>query len=527
MEKTKKKYLDEYDKRNQYYKSNYSTYSNSNNYISNNSNYNKYSNTYSQYQYKYNDDYNNSNYHYDYNNNVSTNNTKIIKTTNKAKQLSSIKINEDYQVFPFSYLYVDGLNYIRDFFDSKDFWNLEYAEKEISFFVKKIREANLEPVIFVDGIRVTHETKKKWFSRREKETTKAERVVCPFSSIFLFEIFTKLKVEFKYSCDEDNDDTLASYANYNYYLKSQGYILSRDRDFYRYINYQYIVYTDFIYKSNINKHVSRYYKSCSHNNYRIHFENCYANQIRKDGVSLRKILFPLPNTTKEWSKTTLEPDFENNSGYFQSKGKNYLFLKSSPTHLTKYLGNPIIHISSLRLTVFYLLGFGTDCVIKEIVPSWDEKYNVFCWYENITSPLNCPKMIELLKDPEKAFDHFYSKDHLEELKNKAINKGVSKKEWFNYLFSIRSAIYGLYVMVTPGTTLLNLMTKKDYTKNETYETKTKKKIETGIEIISIDKNKGLKVIMKELSDLTITNKKENVKELENNCLLKNTVVIST
>jgi hypothetical protein len=67
--------------------------------------------------------------------------------------------------------------------------------------------------VFIDDHNATQETRDKWSQRREKEVRTGKRDVPQGVNRLFGDMFTKLGVKVHYSFEEDNDDTLVSYAS--------------------------------------------------------------------------------------------------------------------------------------------------------------------------------------------------------------------------------------------------------------------------------------------------------------------------
>jgi hypothetical protein len=133
------------------------------------------------------------------------------------------------------------LNFGNFFFaKTKYSWSLKDPYNRVKLFVNACKEAKLDIKIFIDESVETDEAINKWKSRREKEVQNEEKFMPQGMSYFLGDMFKNLGVPVYYSLDEDNDDTLAFYAN-----ADGANVLSGDGDFYRYIDRKYKIYSDF------------------------------------------------------------------------------------------------------------------------------------------------------------------------------------------------------------------------------------------------------------------------------------------
>lgn len=341
-------------------------------------------------------------------------------------------------------LYIDGNNITRTFFSYQDYWNFYKGKNEVKKFINNCRNSYYEPIFIFDGIRLTSETINKWKSRRKENTIKMNCTNLPFSNFMLYEVLLMLNVNCFFSLEADCDHTLASYANYNYGMSNKSIILSKDRDYYRYIDRNFEIVTDFKYKNN-----------------QIFFYNASLHKKRKDGVSQLEIIYPPPKVTTDWLEILTK--YENGVYYHQ---------RSSPTNLTRYFDNPNIHLKDLRNSVFLYLGIPEGSIIEELFPSWNFKYNEFKWHiekyelkydqksNNLLNECDVLKIISLFfPEIDVRDDIFYNK----------YSEIIDNKSWSNHVFAVVSSILFLYSIIS-GIPLIELMNdfNNDYNNYNNY-----------------------------------------------------------
>ncbi len=95
-------------------------------------------------------------------------------------------------------------------------------------------------IAFIDDGIQTKETMKKWRSRREQKVKSCKQQVPPCLAVIYGDMLKQLGVPVFYSV-VDNDDTMAAYAQNNF-----ANILSGDKDFFRYLDSTFPIYSDFV-----------------------------------------------------------------------------------------------------------------------------------------------------------------------------------------------------------------------------------------------------------------------------------------
>jgi hypothetical protein len=126
----------------------------------------------------------------------------------------------------------------------------------------------------------------------------------------------QLSIKVHYS-EIDNDDTIAAYAQAH-----GAAILSGDKDMYRYLNADYIIYSDF----------------------EVKHGKLYLQQSKNFWhPKPRKLPDPLPITHQKYPVM---------SRLFNSKS----YMKGCPSSLTKYVGNLHILLKPLRASFYFLQG---------------------------------------------------------------------------------------------------------------------------------------------------------------------------
>ena len=193
-------------------------------------------------------------------------NLKIKSTTNKTNEVL---------------LCVDILNYVQQFLNKVNHWDLDYAIFNVGKFIELAGNNGFRVEVFIDARMKTEETLKTWRDRREKEVLSDPiSVPCNLSKLF-GELFAYKGVKVHYSLEEDNDDTIATFA----YLQD-GFILSGDKDFLCY-DQQFNLFSKFYYKDN-----------------KLQLER-QDNNSWKIGKIFRKVLKYLPKTSTDWAQCTL------------------------------------------------------------------------------------------------------------------------------------------------------------------------------------------------------------------------------
>jgi hypothetical protein len=332
-------------------------------------------------------------------------------------------------------LYIDALNFGNFFFaKTKYTWSLKDPYDRVKLFVDACKKANLDIIIFIDESVETDEAINKWKSRREKEVYNQEKYMPQGMSYFLGDMFKSLGVTVYYSLDEDNDDTIAFYAN-----ADGANILSGDGDFYRYIDRKYKIYSDF----NHSKLLSTGKLELLTNSKAR--ENSVI-ESRKD--MLREIRAP-PNCIDVKCNIPFVPILE----------KFKIYRRGVPSPLIRKLGyNPHIKIKPIRRAIYNHIFKDKDTVIFEEFPSWSESDNCTVWLsENVTlfnpNDNELKKITKMLKgDPNIIFKEYFPKeaDSLERLNNKKkviFPDDIDFKQWKKHCFACKSITFELCCII--------------------------------------------------------------------------------
>jgi DNA-directed RNA polymerase subunit RPC12/RpoP len=134
---------------------------------------------------------------------------------------------------------MDGLNFYTRFQkDMNSFWDLKGFCERIEKTVNDFRFYDVR--IFIDACRHTPEAIKKHKTRMEQKVIKDEYSLPPFKETLLGDAFKKCGLLVYYSYQADNDDTMAYHAQ-----KYGAAILSKDQDFFRYLDTTFPIYSDF------------------------------------------------------------------------------------------------------------------------------------------------------------------------------------------------------------------------------------------------------------------------------------------
>jgi len=323
-------------------------------------------------------------------------------------------------------LYIDALNFGNFFFaKTKYSWSLIDPYNRVKLFVNACKDANLDIKIFIDESVETDEAINKWKSRREKEVQNEEKFMPQGMSYFLGDMFKSLGVPVYYSLDEDNDDTLAFYAN-----ADGANVLSGDGDFYRYIDRKYKIYSDF-------------------------------NQIKLLATGKLELLCNskaretvVVNSRKDMLREIREPpkcvDVKCNIPFIPILQKYKIYRRGVPSPLIRKLGyNPHIKIKEIRRAIYTHLFEDKNTVIFEEFPSWSETNKSTVWvsedvklFESNDQEFN--NIINLLnQDPNIIFKQYFPKeaDTLECIDNKKkaiLPEGIDFKQWKKHCIACKS-----------------------------------------------------------------------------------------
>lgn len=142
-------------------------------------------------------------------------------------------------------LYVDAYNNAHKFYNFEDklppdHWDLTTPLQKIEKFISAAEKTGYHLKLFIKQENISEEEMDTWMERREKEAMTGIKPTPPKLGFLLASFFSKYGVEVNYSFEEEIDDTLASHAHHD-----KASILSRDRDFFRFPERNYNVYSDF------------------------------------------------------------------------------------------------------------------------------------------------------------------------------------------------------------------------------------------------------------------------------------------
>jgi len=295
-------------------------------------------------------------------------------------------------------LYVDAANFTGRFFKYKRPWNLEQAQKEVCKMCNAATKSGWTMVVYLDQATMTVEAIKKWRSRREKEVRKGERMVPQGALRLVGDMFTRCGIEVHYSVEADNDDTIASHAHHD-----GADVLSGDRDFFRYTNFQYALYKDF----KIGK--GKFFL------------------IKHDGKrnSTQRDIIPNPPLTG-----TCNP--------FRDCIQEKNYLRGSPSPLVE-LNNVHILVRPLRAALYAHLGLDhveeEFPVLKDNTCAWDKTL--------VQADETCSELLLSPCDAVKRFDCERPRD-------------VPNKNWYKHQFALRCIVAEICCTVT-GSTLLETL----------------------------------------------------------------------
>ncbi|KAI8593327.1 hypothetical protein BDZ88DRAFT_448298 [Geranomyces variabilis] len=266
---------------------------------------------------------------------------------------------------------------------------------------------------FLDNTTPSAEAKRKWRKRREDEIVKERRQV-PLNAVALVgDIFSQCGVDVLFSADEDNDDTLCSYAQAH-----GAAVLSGDQDMFRYIDSTFEVYSQFVMD----------YASQTLILHR-------SKKMEKDVEERPLILDPLPITVRAPAQL------------YQLATHAHLMC-GVPSALFMKLGNLHSTIRPLRQALYKRLGYDS---ITELMPLWDSVNSCVIWDETIVGPDGA--LDKYLDSPAEAFDHFFPARSLIKPRD-----DIADLDWRNHLYAMHSIVYYTCVVANPtGSSLLDLL----------------------------------------------------------------------
>lgn len=285
-------------------------------------------------------------------------------------------------------LYVDALNFSRRFFTDLNFWDLQKPFSKIRKFVTAAINSGWHIEVFIDAGIQTKETLQKWKIRRELQVRKCKLDVPPGLAIIYGDMWKANKVKVHYS-EVDNDDTLAAFAH-----RDKAFVLSGDKDFYRYTEATFTIFSDFEIKMG----------------HLVMQESQYFRHPKP-----RMLINPVPMTHKVYP--TIARLFSSGD-----------YFKGCPSSLTRFTGNLHRLCKPIR-QAFYeslMLTFG----VQESFIDWNPELEETYWTFELVH--RDPYFAYLLRDPLEAFDHFFT--HVSRPEHS------SDLEWHNHLFGLTAIV---------------------------------------------------------------------------------------
>eukprot|EP00347_Sterkiella_histriomuscorum_P002400 403368305 len=244
-------------------------------------------------------------------------------------------------------LYVDGLNFVRNFFLNMNFWDLDSAFENIKRFVEAAYNTGYDVEVFIDSGIQSKETLDMWIKKRE-ESLKTCSMDCPACiTAFLGEMFRNLKIKVHY-CLEDKSDTMACFADH-----FGADIMSNSTEFVRYKQRKFNLFKAFEINKVTGKLILTHRKPFQHND---------GQKFISD--KLHPILKEYP----------LLPEVRNYAQYY----------RSSPTNITKYTGNLHGLIKPLRQVFYRIMNVNFE--VFEIYLYWDLQNDQPAWVKEFVKP---------------------------------------------------------------------------------------------------------------------------------------------
>lgn len=323
------------------------------------------------------------------------------------------KINAEFKNFTISEtitkkkIYIDAYNNLHKFYnlegpDPPDHWDLETPFKRIKLFVDAAQKSGYSLKLFIKHENVSEEDKDNWMKRRENDVRKCEKYPPPKCGLLLWNFFMKCNVESYFTYDSDYDDSLASHAQHD-----GASILTRDRDYFRYLERNYEVYEDFHINSN------GFIEFKKHN-----------NPTKKFGSKAKNILSPPPKILKKNVTKTI----------WSGENKNSFF--GSPSPLIQIFSNPYLTLRPFRQAAYFKLGIKEK---NEYIILWDDEKKIPIW--DVTIVQADKKYSELLTDPVKAVDIFFNLSQVEK------PLCIKERLWFNHIYCLYSTVFEICSLV--------------------------------------------------------------------------------
>ena len=303
-----------------------------------------------------------------------------------APPLTSVTSASDTASSEKKLLYMDSANYLENFFQPFDGWNLDAANQKVRAFCSAANRSGWTVVAFLDQATMTEEAQAKWRKRRVSEVRKGERRVPQGALRLLGDMFAAEGVTVRYSLEMDCDDTIASHAE-----ADGASVLSADKDFLRYRNATYDLYKDYSISTK-GKHL------------------ILVEQNKSESQSSSRDLGPPPKT--------------GHHDAFRDCVEDGTYLRGSPSPLVQ-LGNMHIHVRPLRAALYHHMNIMGG--VEEEFPvrnsdgecTWDKQH-----------VMPDPEIADLLVSPAQAVSHF---DHPRP-------PCVSAENWFKHQFAMRAVI---------------------------------------------------------------------------------------
>lgn len=313
-------------------------------------------------------------------------------------------------------LYLDILNYSTDFFLLHD-WNCTRALARMDAFVSAAHNSGWSLKAFIDATSTSEEAKWKWRSRRAKEVRSGSKNMPHGCTILIGDMLRKCGVEVCYSFEADNDDTIAFHAQ-----ADGASILSHDKDMFRYLGATFTVFSDYEIRNGELKLTT----------HRLH------EQEGRRESSKRAIGSP-PAVLAETSHT-----------------QDGVYLRGAPSPLVKALRcNPHAVVAPLRRAMFAKLHIAGPIV--EEWPEWCVETNDVKWVvHSDVVPATTPELDDMLASPVEAVKKYFPVEVMQS--QSPPNRLISKKDWRNHVYCVRSVVYEICATSDPsGPSLLDMM----------------------------------------------------------------------
>jgi predicted nucleic acid-binding protein len=339
------------------------------------------------------------------------------------------------------YLFLDCANFSADFLRT----SLEKTQNAITNFVHAAENANFHLEVFCDFSRGSDEdeSRNKWKERRQKEVDDGEKRVPMSLNAIISGMFASSLGPGRVHCSSiaANDDTLAAHAHHH-----NAYILSQDKDFFRYENASYSVFSGFSINEGalvLEPHRLANYRPGS------------PEALLAVRGSLSHLLLPPP----AFVDRVIIPDspFDINLFAIDLVPPPRSYWQGVPSPLIRKLKfNPHVKVLPLRRALYARLWSAEDDdkLVREVFPSWCTETGTFIWYDERVKPLrntdpDFPFFDSLLHDELKAFTHFFPHEAAND-KHAAIAAvsgnaliEIDDHDWQNHVWGCRMVIFEL------------------------------------------------------------------------------------